>query len=351
MIKVFIPHQSDGNIYLDQIICYSEATYYYGNYKNFKDDYAIVNIQFPEAIFNWELPTREQLRDLEKNFILWKEKAKIVCTMNDFRKHYDNNVLFVDLFKLVHQYADGVIHLGDFSLNKYKKYFSPLCMHTVVYHPIYDSLLNNFKTKNIQEFIPFDLKDKYIVSSIGSIRSREEMKMILNFFKKIPKKNKVLIVPRMTQFSKTPSYVPYRYRKQYRKFVDFLNFYSVRNEFCYLDNKFIEYPYIVDLIKKTSLMIIPRVANLNSGNLFLGITFDKNMAVPKGGNLTEVLDRLKIPAFNFGKISKLEVKNFVLLVENEKYFEQLNYKNNKEIFHPCNIAKEQDNFFKLICSK
>lgn len=349
MITVFIPHLQDRNRYLDEIIVYSKSTFIYGNYKEYKKHYSIVNIQFPEAIFDWKLPTQKQLLELECYFVQWKKHSKIVYTMNDLKKHGSKEPMFDKLFQLVHQYADGVIHLGNFSLKEYSSLFSDKCQHIVIYHPIYASLtMENFKTLDVQRIIPFDLSEKYIVSAIGSIRSKKEMSLILKIFKNIVVQNKVLIVPRMNQFSPVPKFVPYRYRKLYRNIADRINFYSIRAEEYFVGNVFLEYDYLVDLVQKSSLIIIPRVENLNSGNLFLGLTFDKKMFVPKVGNLSEILTLFKVSSFDFKKINKKNINEFILSITNEPYCEAIGYKQNKKIFHPSAIAAQHDVFFKFL---
>jgi hypothetical protein len=350
-MKVFVPHPKDKNIYFDEIINYSDFEYVFDEYQEFNADFKLVNIQFPEAIFNWRTPSKEELIDLENWFLEVKVTAKIIYTMNDVKTHYSSDLMYNHLFKLIHKYADAVVHLGKYSLERYREKFSETSIHTVIYHPIYASLLRNFNTSDIQEYLPFELKDKYVVSSIGSIRSKEEMNKVVSFFNKIPIKDKVLIVPRMNIFRKVPSFIPYRFRKYYVKIVDFYNFYSIRNEIYYLDNKFLEYPFLVDLVEKSSLLIVPRIKSLNSGNLFLGITFNKDLVIPSVGNLSEVMNLLKIPNFNFKKITRKSVKNFIHLIEKVKYYEQSDYLAKKNRFHPKFIANEQDIFFKSIINQ
>jgi hypothetical protein len=110
-------------------------------------------------------------------------------------------------------------------------------------------------------------------------------------------------------------------------------------------DKFLEYEYLVDLIKKSSMLFIPRIRSLNSGNLFLGITFDKFIIAPKIGNITEIAQKFEIPLIDF------QSKNINSVVE-EQYFK---YKTNqfyskynqhqKEYFHPKNISLKTDQFY------
>lgn len=344
-MEVFIPHLKDRNIYLDEIIYYSECNFIYGDFNAYKDTYEIVNIHFPEAIFGWTVPTYEQLRDLEEQIIMWKKESKIVYTLNDSESHYNEKNNFNDLFKLIHKYADGVIHLGNYSLKTYKNLFSENCKHTIIYHPLYERLLNDFKAESFEEKFKLDLSDKYVVSVIGEIRSVEEVKFIFKVFKSIAVKNKFLIVPNMFPFLRLPAYLPYRFRKIYRKIKEFLFCYPLISKQYFFNFKFIEYSNMIDLVKRTDLMIIPRIKSLNSGNIYLGISFDKPMIIPKGGNQTEIAAFLNFPLLDLKNNNFKEIINSLFRLYDNGFFKNEDYLQNKEKFRPFVIASQYDDFF------
>jgi hypothetical protein len=347
-MKVFVPHKKDRNVYFDEIISNSNCNFIFGNLKEYNTTYDIVNIQFPESIFDWISPNEHQLKDFEKVLVFWKQHSKVVLTLNDYESHYDKKNEFVGLFKLIQEYVDGVIHLGNYSLEKYKHLFSTHCKHTVIYHPLYESLIYDCKTADFQDRFQLNFQDKYVVAVIGCIRSIEEIELIFKLFKKIPVKNKLLIIPNMFQFVNMPTFFPYRFRKTYNKVAEKIFCYPLHRSQYFFGYKFLDYSYMVDLVKKSSLMIIPRIKNLNSGNLFLGLTFDKPMIIPKVGNLTEVADYFNFPVLD------IEVKNYeelfsrLLDLKKKKYFNSKIYFDKKKKFNANVIAHEYDVFFKVI---
>ncbi|WPR71611.1 hypothetical protein SLW70_00360 [Flavobacterium sp. NG2] len=347
-MDIFVPHEKDRNIYLDEIIFFSNHNFIFDNYKNYKESYSIVNIQFPEAIFDWKSPSQEQLLNFEKELISWKKRSKIIYTLNDFESHYDEKKQFLDLFRLLYKYVDGVIHLGNYSLDNFKKYFPDNCLHKVIFHPLYNSLNDNFKTKKFQDMISADLSNKFIVSVVGSVRSQEELDFIIKIFRKIPIANKFLIVPRVLKFNKIPDYIPTRFRKYYKKMIEKRGWFLLSKKRYYFMSQFIEYNYLVDLVKQSSLMIIPRIRSLNSGNLYLGLTFDKPMIIPEIGNLTETAKNLKLPLLNFKKGNYKEVISEVLSLESNQYFTSNDYLAKKSMYHPRKIAHDYDVFFNKI---
>jgi hypothetical protein len=342
---VFIPHKNVINIYLNEIINYSKYTYVFGNFQTYKESYQIVNIQFPEAIFNWKIPTDDDLNLLEKSLIKWKVNSKIVYTLNDIKGHYDVNNKFDKLFKLIHLHADAVIHLGEFSLNNFKNLFNKICIHEVIYHPLYSSLVENYEFKDFNSLYNVDFENNFVMLVIGDIRSVEEIKLILNVFNKIPTNKKYLIVPRMYYSISFPTFLPYRFRKVYKKiYINYFNSKLPKNNFLFID-KFLEYEYLVDLIKKSSMLFIPRIRSLNSGNLFLGITFDKFIIAPKIGNITEIAQKFEIPLIdlqskNIDSVVKEEYLKYKIHHFNSKYNQH-----QKEYFHPKNISSKTDQFY------
>lgn len=344
-MNVFIPHHKVLNIYFDEINTYATCKYVYGTLEDYKPTYKIVNIQFPEAIFKFKVPTKEQLDDLEEKIINWKQNSKIVLTLNDIESHYDKKHKFSDLFKLVYKYADGVIHYGSYSLNKYQSIFSAECEHKLINHPLYESLLHNKEVSDFQDKFKVDFKDKYVVSAIGSFRSMEEVKLLLKVFRKIPVKNKFLVVPNMLQFVKPKYFRPYRFRNFYKYIAEKIICFPLKKEQYFFDNRFLEYGYMVDLVRNSSLMIIPRIKNLNSGNLFLGLTFDKPMVIPKIGNLTEVATYFNLPTLDLEKGNYNEVLSIVTDKKINESFEGKDYLIKKEQFHPQNISLEYESFF------
>lgn len=348
-MEVFVPHLKDRNIYLDEIICFSNCNFIFGDFNEYKSNYEIVNIQFPEAIFNWIIPTNGQLTDLEQKIILWKKHSKVVLTLNDIESHYDQENNFNDLFKLIQKYVDAVIHLGNYSLKKYKDLFSENCVHTVIYHPLYESLMSDFKTADFENKFQLNLKDKYIVSVIGNIRSIEEAKLVFKIFNKIPHKNKFLIVPNMFPFMELPAYLPYRFRNVYREITKKIFSFPIRKNQYFFGFKFIDYNFMVDLVKNSSLLIIPRISNLNSGILYLGLTFDKPMIIPKIGNLTEVADFFSFPVLDLQNGNYKEVIKVQVSLNENSFFKTDDYLEKKKRFKASSIAKQYDTFFyKLI---
>ena len=180
------------------------------------------------------------------------------------------------------------------------------------------------------------------------IRSLEEAKFVLKVFKKLSQKNKYLVVPKMFNFLKLPLCFPYRFRKIYWYFIEKWYCFPLNKDQYFFKYNHIEYPKMVDLVQKSSLMIIPRLKSLNSGLVYLGLTFNKSMLIPKVGNLTEFANYFNFPLLDISKSNYDKVIAEIIKIQENDIFISDEYKRKKEEFHPRIIAKEYETFFKRL---
>lgn len=132
----------------------------------------------------------------------------------------------------------------------------------------------------------------------------------------------------------------------YKRIMLFLYCFPLKKDQYFFGYNFIEYSYMIDLVRKSSLIIIPRLKNLNSGNLFLGLTFDKPMVIPKIGNLMEVAELFDLPTLDLSKNNYQETLKKVIDLDEKNFQSHHKYVETKKKFHPQQIALEYDLFFK-----
>lgn len=344
-MKVFLPFKKDLNPYLEEITCYSIHDFEYGHFRDWNPKYTIVNIHWPEAIFDWREPTDKELLELEASLLKWKIHSRIVYTKHDENRHKGMTPNFSHLFELIEQNSDLFIHLGTYSKMLYiAKY--PRAEHEVVVHPLYESSLKKFSKIQAREKLDIS-QDALVVTVPGSIRNFKERRLVLSSFKDLNIKNKVLIATNMR--SEIKHDFPGRVRLK--------PIFNVRD---YVVNKFKSrhrppnYLFTYDKldvealslrIAAADIVLVPRLKILNSGILFLGLTFNKIIVGPETGNITEHLKFFKMPVFNPN--SKRSVicalkKGITLVNSNYKVTEE-----DKNLFSPIQVAKKMD----LVLSK
>lgn len=344
-IEIFIPSSRDANSFLDEIISYSQCKFVFSSFKNFESKYNFVNIHWPESLFGWQEPTTDDIIELKAEIKKWKKHAKLIYTYHDERHHFGIKPIYFELFNLIEANADIFIHLGEHSKKILAKKF-PNAIHKVIFHPLYiNSFVVQDKLKARKE-LGIDA-DALVIMAAGRIRNLEERELTLKAFKFLSNKNKVLISNNMLPFKIQPDF---RGRIKLKKIfnVNEFRFRRMTKKLrppTYLFNfGFTDPQQFSNMASASDIILIPRINTLNSGNVFLGMTFNKVIVGPAIGNIKEVLEMAGLPVFNPG--SKKSLKKAMgeaadRLENNFTFPADLLQK-----YHPKAIAEEMDKFLK-----
>lgn len=342
-MKILLPFKKELNPYLEEIIDFSTHNFIYESYKNYDPSYDIVNIHWPEALFNWEEPGVEELLKLTSLIKDWKKDSVLVYTKHDFQRNKGTTPNFTRLFQIIEQNADVFVHLGQYSREFYRAKY-PAAKHEVIYHPLY---LKNYKVLDkdtARKELNIHQEDVVIIAP-GNIRSYAERDLMINTFKSLSIKKKVLIS------TNVHSEIRYDFpgRIKLKSVIDIKK--KLINQFR---NKYRPPEYIFtystisteELELKMSaadLVFIPRIEILNSGNVFLGLTYNKVVVGPAAGNIEEQLKELDMPVFDpKNKKSVIEAlnKGINLSKQHNSYIA-----GKLEKYLPDSVAKKTDALF------
>ena len=344
-MKIFIPSRKDQNAYIDEISLNSIHTYVFDHYTRYKKDYEIVNFHWPEAIFGWREPSHHELDKLEKEIQEWKKHSILVYTRHDARRHEGTNPAFQRLFEIIEENAHGFIHLGNVSLQQMKEKFSE-ASHKVIFHPLYINTFHPVEKNFARERLKIGL-DFLVVIAPGRIRTKEERDMVLKAFDSLRVKNKVLISNNMLPFR---HFFDFPGRVKLKRFVDVNKVVSKFSENRYRPPKYLfNYGFSNSedlglMMSAADVVFIPRINLLNSGNIFLGLTFRKIVVGPSVGNLEEQLIKFNFPLFDphsAGSV-KRALSNGVTLARDETFIIDENL---LEELVPGKISSQIDQFF------
>ncbi|WP_373056910.1 hypothetical protein [Zunongwangia sp. H14] len=342
-MKVFLPFQQEGNPYLEEIIAYSNCEFTYANISEYSSDFSIVNIHWPEAIFNWFEPSSEELSDLERRILEWKKHSLIFYTKHDFSRIKGTTNNYQELFRIVESNADVFIHLGNYSKEKYELIY-PKAHHKVVYHPLYRNSFPFFKQEEARRKLGIS-KEALVIIAPGQIRFHKERDLILNAFKMVQAPEKVLIATNM----RAELRYDFPGRTRLKKIIDVKNFLITHFKSKYQSPEYIfnygrlSYNEFGLHMAAADIVFIPRINILNSGNIFMGLTYDKIVLGPCTGNLKEQLEELGFPIFD--PKNKVSVINALKDAIN---LNKANYQINRNIlskYEPASIAAIYDKLF------
>jgi hypothetical protein len=256
----------------------------------------VIHIQWPEELFEWkELKTDDLTRLKIRLEYLKKKGSKIAVTRHNEKSHRGYS-LDQELYDLVFNFADCVVHLGSYSLNKFKGVDQK---SVVIEHPLYSDLYQycnpakNRKELNLAEH-------SFIVLSVGKIRKKSEEKMVFSNFFKFRKKhpNSILLVLnplkiydlfplKLNPVKKISKFILFNIKKF------FLRFFGV-----ILNSRVISDELMANYVNISNVIVLSRIDTLNSGVVFLGATFQKPVIGPRIGNILEALELTNNYSFN-----------------------------------------------------
>ncbi len=342
-MKILIPGKPDVNPYLKEITTYSRHQWLYGNLEDTSLEFDAINIHWPEAIFNWETPSVEQLEALEKTLHRLTMKFPLVYTRHDEKNNFAENYRLKKLRDIVIRYAKGIIHLGKLSKDNFQRKY-PDKIHTIIAHPLYINSYLRFPKHFAKNKLGIPT-ERVVIMAPGRIRHSEERKMVLKFFKLLPINNKTLLASRMKPFR---TIWPYRGKTRINKIIN-----KIWREFLFTPPKYYFFftfsseEKLSLMISACDLLIIPRTNILNSGTFFLGLSFEKIMVGPDVGNISEHLKQFNFPVFRpRSRTSMQKAIDEVMAINAHNHYNSLT----KELgdLHPKKISNLYDQFLQLI---
>lgn len=343
-MKIFLPFREDLNPYLEEFTIYSKNIWIYDNFKNFNRSFNIVNIHWPEAIFDWEEPNEFQLRELENEISNWKRTAVLIYTKHDYERNKGMTKAFYRLFEIIEKAADVFIHLGKFSKEYYEQKF-PQAKHKIVFHPLYRKTYSVENKERARKQLGIEAEATVIVAP-GKIRSYNERNLILKAFKDLKIDQKILIVPNM----RSELRIDFPGRVWLKRYFNIKDYFVSRFKRKYSAPKyFFNYEQLTSdelsvRISAADVVLVPRKDTLNSGIVFLGLTFNKIVVGPAIGNIQEQLQDLGFPLFDpFSRASILKaIYRGVKLSEDPDF----HFMNKISKYEPSFVSQQMDNVFK-----
>jgi len=346
MIKdVLIPAPASDNSFFEEIINNSQSTrYHFGSLESDISKFNAVLIHWPEQLFEWQEPTNAELAKLKKVLEDWSARVPIVHVVHNLAPHIGASIRFKNLYELVYSNATFIVHMGTFSKNLIELKY-PSAEHVVIEHPLYSSTMKVRDKLDMRKLLVID-EEQFVVIVPGTVRSLEERKIILNSFDAINCKKKLLIAPRMLFKRLKPFTGYYRIKKLFPIDRVYDYFANKRYEGRYkFNNRFLDSDSLSQLMSASDVVLVPRFNNLNSGIIYLGLTFCKLIVGPDNGNNSELLERHDMLSYNVEK--PIEVAQKL----NQAYKQHRDFSlTDSEIdyLRPENIALKWDRLFSKV---
>lgn len=256
------------------------------------DNYDIIHFQWPEAVYKWsQKVTVKQIHLLKDRISILKNKGKkIVSTCHNLRPHVAVKNDGIDtLYQIIYEYSDLIIHMGSYS---YQLLSAQYChsSHVIIPHHIYDNIYHfMLDKKECQDELGID-SSKINILCFGEFRTDAEREFIISLRNFLNSDEIDFIVPgffRKKFFAKT---IAETCRRIYKIFI--YKRMGLKFKSKLLDNTISEKYFTA-----CDLVLIQRLAILNSGNLPMGFHAGRVVVGVDDGNVGCILKETGNPTF------------------------------------------------------
>jgi glycosyltransferase involved in cell wall biosynthesis len=255
----------------------------------FEVDYDVIHVQWPEALFGFQEPSVSELRELDDSLDKWKEKgAKLVATVHNNYPHGKDNKIFRELYGLIYEKSDGLIHLGNASRRAVRRRHADEVENTqeaVIPHGRYSYFPNNTTRKEARAALSLPTK-KPVMLAFGELRRSKEVCLLREGFMEAYQGEERLVIA---------CRLPHRSLRDWKHFVVRLPLWL--NPQVELEESYIPAEEVQLYFNAADVLILPRIDSLNSGNVALGWTFGTVVVGPAEGVIGEMLKNQGCPTF------------------------------------------------------
>ena len=280
---------------------YAEVIYDYKEFWACNNTYDIIHIHEPEYL-SYEVescmynsnPIPEDLWDrLIVCLEHWNKHSKIVHTRHVQEPHVRIDDEFRKLYKTVFSYCHGVAHFAGFSIQQFKEFYPEFShiRHCIIPCHNYTSLPNTTSRLKARNKLNIN-HDSKVLLVFGMVKEREKS-LIKVAFDSIPSNNKVLLAPGWKVSRRKIGWI------RLREWVYKFDVWKARQSKQFRINLgFIEECDAQYFCHASDVLLIPRMNELNSGNITFGFTFGLVVTGRDGGDIGEILKETGNPVFN-----------------------------------------------------
>lgn len=264
-------------------------------------EYDLIHFQWPETLFDWRVPSRIELEFLRLRLQELRGKVPLVYTYHNAVSHHqtsENQDILQELFKMLADSADVVIHLGETTAAAARR-DPQWCRkkHVVIPHPVYE--------EHYADWLPYSKEqarkelglpnDKQILLAFGNFRYPSEHQLIESSYPRIRSRQTLLYAPKWFR----PQDVGFSPLQPLFCLRSLWKFYRAkRMGMRILANKTIPDLQVLQSFAAADLVVLPRPEDMNSGNLSMGFLFAKVVVGPRQGNIGYWLETSGNPVFD-----------------------------------------------------
>lgn len=312
------------------------------------DTYDIVHLQWPEHMEDYSKPNI--LDKVVERLQYWNERARVVITRHNEQPHFKQRVLGERLYEIVYDHVDGIIHLGNYSLQQFKETNRHLVtgkakQHKVIPHHFYHSQQSGIDRDSARQKLGLPL-DAYIILVFGSLRLPREVNWALHAYRRLSIPKKLLLIPKWKYVTPYTNTRRKRSRLEKQVVTKFnLMRYQNRSDIiaAYGDASNEEVGWFM---RAANVLLVTR-KQLNTGLIPIAYSNGLPTAGPAWGNMKELLEATGNPVFSVGANREM-VGAIQYCLDHENELSQANLEYSNTLLSPEQVAQQHIDFYRKL---
>jgi glycosyltransferase involved in cell wall biosynthesis len=269
------------------------------NFRILASHYDIVHHQWPEEYSGWQVPTEQQLVEIEEQLCWWSARATNIFTVHNLYPHYGiGDPACHELYSSFYRHCNLISHFSQTSQRMVLEEFPAArrAQH-IVHCPASNAVaLATQKQRGSRRMEMGIGEDEFVILMIGRIRSWSEVELIRRAFDRarVPKK-RLLMAGKFALIAP-----PWR-----KRLLNLRWNWWLRTRQAVVDTRYVPENELSRFLDSSDVAIVPRFGGLNSGILFLAMTFGRMVIAPNCGAYPEQLEGSRNLLFEPGDAASL----------------------------------------------
>jgi glycosyltransferase involved in cell wall biosynthesis len=284
MPRVLIPTDDDDPGLIEAYRCLGwDVTVGTANFRNRASHYDVVHYQWPEEYSGWRVPTHEQIVETEERLRWWSARATCIFTVHNLYPHYGvGDPACHELYSCFYRHCHLISHFSHTSQQMVLEEFpSARRARHIVHCPANNAVALAIQKERGSRRGELGIReDEFVILMIGRIRFWSEVKLIQRAYDLACVPNKRLLMAGKFALIAPP----------WRKRLLMLRWNLwLKARQAVVDTRYVPENELSRFLDSSDVAIVPRVGGLNSGIVFLAMTFGRTLIVPNCGAYPEQL--------------------------------------------------------------
>jgi glycosyltransferase involved in cell wall biosynthesis len=264
--------------------------------------YDCIHFLWPEE-FTSRPPKKNEIEDLRETLSWWAERSRLIASVQNFYPHgYEHDPAFKELYNLFYSSVVGIVHHSEASREMVNEEFPITTTRPNVVTGLfrYDHLLKPGVDRTaVRREFGYGEGD-FVILVFGAVRKWAEAKLVMDSFAAARIPNKRLLLACRFNEGQWCRVSPWSRRTHALRWKAWIARYRHQRAAGFIPDE-----EVWRYLEAADVVVVPRLNDLSSGLVPLGMTFGKILIAPNHGAFPEYLGGTQNPLYRSGDARSL----------------------------------------------